>query len=109
MDGVNFVPGTANLAPGSEAQLDNLANLMLGEYPDIRVEVHAHTDDGGDVRAQSVLTRGRLRTVGSYLVERGVRSNRLVLRSFGGSRPVSGNDTAEGRAANNRIEIIERP
>ena len=106
LSGLTFVDGTAELAPGAERQLDYLASL-LEEYPTARVELLAHTDDAGTVREQSILTRARLRTVGTYLVGRGVRANRLVLRSFGGTRPLYDNRSAEGRAGNNRIEIIE--
>ena len=106
LSGLTFVDGTAELAPGAELQLDYLANL-LQEFPAARVELLAHTDDAGTVREQSILTRARLRTIGTYLVGRGIRSNRLVLRSFGGTRPLYDNRSAEGRAGNNRIEIIE--
>ena len=112
LDGVlsslSFTPGTAELAPGAKDQLDYLAEL-LNEYPDARVELIAHTDDTGDERGQAILGRARLRTLGTYLVQQGgVRANRLLLRSFGGTRPLYDNGTAEGRAANNRIEILER-
>ena len=106
LSGLTFVDGTAELAPGAERQLDYLANL-LEEYPAARIELLAHTDDAGTVREQSILTRARLRTVGTYLVGRGIRANRLVLRSFGGTRPLHDNRSADGRAGNNRIEIIE--
>lgn len=107
LSGLRFVPGTAELETGAEAQLDYLANL-LEEYPAARVELLAHTDDAGSVREQSILTRARLRTIGTYLVQqRGIRANRLVLRSFGGTRPLYDNRSEEGREGNNRIEIFE--
>ena len=109
LSGVKFGQGSPDLAPGSDEQLDFLVNLLTTRYPFVRIELHSHTDNEGDVRSQAILTRGRLRTVGTYLVDRGVSANRIVLRSFGGSRPLFDNATAEGRANNNRIEILERP
>ncbi len=106
LTGVRFVDGTAELQSGSSAQLDYLADV-LSEYPGARIELHSHSDNRGSDRDQAVLTRGRLRTVGTYLVSRGVSANRLVLRSFGGSQPLYDNNTAQGRADNNRIEVIE--
>lgn len=106
LSGVSFAQGTELLLPGATNQLDFLANV-LKQYPQARVELHAHTDNQGTVRDQAILTRARLRTMGTYLVGKGIRSNRLVLRSFGGTRPLYDNATAEGRAANNRIEVIE--
>jgi len=106
LSGVTFATGTAELVPGATDQLDFLANV-LAQYPQAKVELHAHTDDGGTVRDQAILTRARLRTIGTYLVSKGVRSNRLVLRSFGGTRPLYNNSSAEGQTGNNRIEVIE--
>jgi len=106
LSGVSFINGTAQLQPGATAQLDFLANV-LSQYPQARVELHSHTDDKGTVREQAILTRARLRTVGTYLVSQGIRSNRLVLRSFGGTRPLYDNANPQGRQGNNRIEVIE--
>ena len=106
LDGVRFASGAAELLPGATDQLDYLAGV-LAEYPRARVELHAHTDDFETLREQAILTRARLRTVGTYLVGRGVSANRLVLRSFGGSRPIADNATEAGRERNNRIEVLE--
>lgn len=106
LSGVSFVDGSAQLAPGGNDQLDFLANV-LARYPQARIELHAHTDDQGTVRDQAILTRARLRTMGTYMVRKGVRANRLVLRSFGGTRPLYDNASVAGRAGNNRIEVLE--
>ena len=106
LSGVQFVDRTSELVEGASTQLEYLANL-LKRYPLARIELLAHTDSRGDVRSQSILTRARLRTVGTYIVGQGVRANRLVLRSFGGTRPIYDNATSGGRLANNRIEVIE--
>jgi len=109
LSGIRFDSGSTELASGSEVQLDFLVDLLVNQYPSARIELHSHTDNEGSVRSQAILTRGRLKTVGTYLVERGVRANRLVLRSFGGSRPLYDNASSQGREANNRIEVLERP
>jgi len=109
LSGIRFLADSAELAPGSDVQLNFLADLLLNKHPNARIELHAHTDDKGDLRQQSILTRARLRTLGTYLVQQGLRTNRMVLRSFGGSRPLYDNGTQEGREANNRIEVLERP
>lgn len=106
LSGVSFVDGTADLLPGATNQLDYLANV-LKQYPQARVELHAHTDDRGTVRDQAILTRARLKTIGTYLVRQGVSARRLVLRSFGGTRPLYDNVDAVGRQGNNRIEVLE--
>jgi len=109
LSGIRFEQASTELEAGSEVQLDFLVDLLVNQFPNARIELHSHTDNEGDVRSQAILTRGRLRTVGTYLVNRGVSANRLVLRSFGGSRPLFDNVSQEGRDANNRIEVLERP
>ena len=105
--GVDFVDGTATLAPGAAEQLDLLANVLV-RYPEARIKLLAHTDDTGSVREQSIRTRARLRTIGLYLVQqRGIRSNRIVLRSLGGTRPLYDDTTLESRRLNDRIEVRE--
>ena len=106
LSGVTFVEGTAELEPGAGAQLDSLARL-LKQYPDARVDILAHTDSRGTVRDQAILARQRLKSVGTYLQKKGISGNRLVLRSFAGTRPLYRNDTPQGRKGNNRIEVIE--
>ncbi len=107
LTGVRFTNGTADLVSGATKQLDFLADVLT-QYPGARIEMHAHSDDTGSAREQAIITRARLKTVGTYLVGRGVSANRLTLRSFGGARPLYSNDTPTGRADNNRIEIIEK-
>jgi len=109
LSGVRFVEASTALTSESTVQLDFLVDMLANKHPSARVELHSHTDNEGDVRSQAILTRGRLKTIGMYLVDGGVSANRIVLRSFGGSRPLFDNSTAEGRASNNRIEILERP
>lgn len=107
LSGIQFNLGQDTLAPGSDTQLNFLVDLLVNQYPEASIELHAHTDNSGDARSQAILTRGRLKTVGTYLVQRGVSANRLILRSFGGSRPLYDNRSAQGRASNNRFEVLE--
>ncbi len=92
----------------AERALEQLASIMI-EYPQARIEIVAHTDNAGSAQAKALLARQRLKAIGIYLVQRGITKDRLLLRSFGGKRPAFDNSTVEGRRANNRIEIIEKP
>lgn len=107
LSGIVFEQGQGTLLPRSYQQLDYLVSL-LQRFPQAKVQIIAHTDTTGTARDQATITRARLRTVGTYLVRKGISASRLTLRSLGGERPAYDNSTAEGRAANNRIEILER-
>ncbi|MEE9319766.1 MAG: OmpA family protein [Granulosicoccus sp.] len=106
LGGIQFAERGSELEPGSNAQLDYLVKL-LNEYPNASIELLAHTDNFATMREQSILTRSRLKTIGLYLVQKGIKSNRLILRSFGGKWPIHDNKTKNGRRGNNRIEISE--
>jgi len=106
LSAVRFSPGTATLSPGADRQLDALAKV-LKRHPDTRVQIFVHTDTSTSEREQAILTRSRIRTLGTYLVDKNISANRLILRPMGGSRPVYNNDTSGGRALNNRVEILE--
>src|SRR5699024_2867493 len=57
------------------------------------------------------LSTARARAVAQALVQAGVEPGRIGARGYGSSKPVASNDTAKGRAANERVEavIIPRP
>lgn len=103
-----FDTGSASLTTTALRALDDLAE-SLRQYPAARIELIAHTDSSGSDQEQSSLTRQRLRSLGAYLVGQGISQDRLLLRSFGGTRPAYDNNTAQGRQRNNRIEIFENP
>ena len=41
----------------------------------------------------------------SYLISKGVDGNLLTAKGFGWNDPIASNDTADGRRANQRVEL----
>jgi flagellar motor protein MotB len=39
------------------------------------------------------------------LVRRGLRADRFIYKGWGGTKPLAGNDSGQGRAQNRRVEI----
>ena len=108
IDSLRFESDSVTLATGSTDGLDYLANLLV-QFPQARIELVAHTDTTGTEIEQTRRTRGRLRSIGLYMVSQGVRSRQLILRSFGSERAKFDNNTEQGRIANNRVEVVEKP
>lgn len=79
---------------------------FLKENPRIRVAIHGHTDNIGGMEYNKDLSQRRSKSVYDYLVSKGIASNRLSFAGFGFSKPVSTNDTDEGRALNRRTEFV---
>ena len=104
LDGLVFESASSELRSPARSILDELAAQLL-LHPDVRVAVMAHTDNTGNAGSNLELSRERASAVASYLVSRGVSGQRLRAEAFGESRPVSSNQTAEGRRMNRRIEL----
>jgi outer membrane protein OmpA-like peptidoglycan-associated protein len=52
------------------------------------------------------LSRDRAESVKNYLISQGVSTEKLKSVGFGEGRPITENQTPEGRANNRRVEII---
>ena len=81
----------------------------MREAGDARISVEGHTDDvpvqGGVFDSNWDLAAARANAVTRYLLAQGFAPARLQSVSYADTRPVSDNATAEGRAANRRVEL----
>ncbi len=97
----------ASLRPGAREKLSKLAGILLAYPGPYHMEVEGHTDAIGSQDYNQRLSEGRAQTVSGYLLQAGIASNRiLAVRGFGKLRPVTTNDTPEGRQMNRRVEIV---
>ena len=102
--GINFKTGSASIASSSFPILDN-AVKVLKEYPDLKMEIDGHTDSAGSARGNKRLSQRRADAVKAYFVKNGIAAERLKAVGYGEEKPIEPNRTAEGRAANRRIEF----
>ena len=97
------------LTPEAIEIMNRIAKVNADGTSDIKVS--GHTDDvplifGSNYRDNWDLAAARSASVVQAFAANGVISeDRLEAISFGESRPVESNDSAEGRAKNRRIEI----
>ena len=104
LDGVNFASGSDELTDASQSVLNDAADALL-KFPNINVEIQAHTDSQGAADFNLELSKRRALATVRYLMLRGVPSEQLQARAFGESKPLESNDTPEGREANRRVEF----
>jgi chemotaxis protein MotB len=106
-----FPSGSAALSAGGRDVLRKVAGqLRAGAH---LVEVQGHTDDV-PIRTERFasnwdLAAARATEVVRLLEQAGVSAARLSAVSFGATRPVAPNTSAEGRARNRRIELRLAP
>ncbi len=103
-----FAFESAELSAGGKAALDNLAEAMtaaLAGNPGLRLVIAGHTDSVGSKDYNLRLSSARANAVRDYLVSRGVSITALTTAGYGESAPVATNATADGRAANRRVDL----
>ena len=102
---VLFTSGQADLKTAATGNLNKLVTF-LNTYPNRTVVVEGYTDSVGSDDYNQGLSERRADGVKSYLVRRGVGSERLTALGKGKADPVAGNDSADGRQQNRRVEVV---
>ena len=105
---ITFDTGKSEIKPEFTAALNQVADTF-NKYPESYIDVIGHTDSQGSNEYNQGLSEQRASAVGSALVGRGVARARLAQFGQGETQPVASNDTAEGRAANRRVELRITP
>ncbi len=100
-----FDLGKADLKPLSFEILDGVVSIMK-KYGNLKFYIAGHTDNTFTKDFNQVLSSNRAKTVRNYLISKGINGNRLSAKGYGEEKPVSPNDTDEGRKANRRVEIV---
>lgn len=103
--GVQFATGTANLNAPARESLSRFAGIVAS-YPGLMFNVEGHTDNTGSPSVNNELSLRRAIAVRDYLIAQGVPASGIDVDGFGSSQPIADNTTADGRAANRRVEIV---
>jgi outer membrane protein OmpA-like peptidoglycan-associated protein len=102
---VQFETATAVLRSESDGVLSEVARV-LADHPEVElVEVQGHTDEVGTPDYNRQLGQARATSVVNWLVQHGVKRERLVPKGYGSDRPVADNTNEDGRRKNRRVEF----
>lgn len=105
--GIYFDSGKAVIKEGSEKTLKEIATL-LNDNSSLKLFIVGHTDSDGNLAMNMELSQKRAEAVVNILVEQyNIAKNRLEPKGLGPLVPVSTNRTAEGKAKNRRVELVE--
>ncbi|MBA2539502.1 MAG: OmpA family protein [Deltaproteobacteria bacterium] len=102
---VFFDTNKATIKPVSFALLDDVA-LAMRDNPKFKLEVQGHTDSQGNDALNRKLSQNRAESVRTYLIKKGITSDRMVPKGYGEDQPLEDNRTADGRAKNRRVEFV---
>jgi outer membrane protein OmpA-like peptidoglycan-associated protein len=105
LDDVLFDTGRAELKPGAQRSLDQIA-AFLNENPERRIQVEGFTDSQGSEDFNQQLSQNRADAVATAIIRRGVDADRVRALGYGEEFPVASNGSAGSRQLNRRVEII---
>ena len=104
-DDVLFDVDQAELKPGGMQRLARVAEF-LRQNPDRNVLIEGHTDSTAPDAYNLALSQRRANAVEDFLITQGVEPTRISAVGYGEQLPIATNDTAAGRQANRRVEIV---
>lgn len=88
----------------SKVELNKLIDL-LKQNASLKIEISGHTDNQGKEDYNQKLSENRAKAVYDYLVASGIVASRLSYKGYGETKPLTTNDTEEGRSQNRRTEF----
>lgn len=104
LDALIFQQRSAIISPESYPELNSVSD-MLHSNPKMVIQLEGHTDTRGDAKLNLKLSEQRVDAVRDYLIRRGVEKSRVKLKAFGGSMPLSKENTEEAHKLNRRVEV----
>lgn len=104
--GIKFDVNKATIKQESIGTINYVVKMMQ-DHPELKFSVEGHTDSDGDDASNLKLSEARAKAVLQKLIESGIEKDRLVSKGHGESKPMTGNDTPEGKAQNRRVEFVK--
>lgn len=105
MNNIFFEFAKYDILEDSYIELNRVVRF-LESNPKVRIRIDGHTDNIGTQQDNLLLSRRRAAAVADYFIGKGVARERVDTMGFGFSKPISTNDTDEGRAKNRRVEFV---
>lgn len=106
LDDIEFMPGTSDFLPSSEARLRRLKDFMALNAG-VKIEIQGHVQEKGEnSHAGQKISEARAKKVLNYLVENGISKDRMTSKGYGNTMPIYKDPKfAYEEQANRRVEI----
>lgn len=104
LDNLIFEVGKSKIDPTSYSELDEVVQMMRNN-PKMVIQLEGHTDVRGDPRKNMELSQQRVTAVRDYLIKKGVHKGKVRTKAFGGTQPISRENTEEAHKLNRRVEV----
>jgi outer membrane protein OmpA-like peptidoglycan-associated protein len=106
LSGLSFDVGKSDIQDEHMPILGKVGEILT-LYPDATYVVEGHTDASGEGAANQQLSERRAFALMQSLRQSlSIPADRIKAIGYGSEKPISGNQTAEGRARNRRIDVL---
>jgi outer membrane protein OmpA-like peptidoglycan-associated protein len=102
---IMFNSNSTVLTGSSYPAIRELADSLKAN-PDMNLLIEGHTDNTGQPAYNMKLSIDRANAVKKVLLSQGVSENRIQIKGYGDTEPISDNKTAAGKARNRRVVCI---
>jgi OOP family OmpA-OmpF porin len=104
LNNLSFEAGSAKIDPASFSELDLVLDMMT-QNPTMVIQLEGHTDYIGVAADNMKLSQRRVDAVKSFMAGKGIAKSRMKTKAFGGTQPISRDNTPEGHRLNRRVEV----
>ena len=104
LNNIFFDINEASLKPQSNMELVRIATF-ISNNPKLEIEIGGHTNGWCSPEFATELSSDRAEAVYKYLINNGVKKNKLTFKGYGKKDPIASNDTTAGRKQNQRVEL----
>ena len=103
---IRFASGSSELTADSKPIVDEIGRTLV-EWPELKIEIGGHTDSSGAAAKNQALSQARAQAVLDYLKAKfpTIKGGQYTVMGYGEDKPIADNGTADGRAANRRVEF----
>lgn len=103
---VKFETAKANILPEFRHTLD-VVGEVLSKWPQLKIEIGGHCDSRGSDAYNMALSRRRVASVRTYLLQHfpKLQATQLIAVGYGESKPLVPNTSPENMAQNRRVEF----
>jgi len=105
---MKFPSGKSTIPESSYEYLGKVA-ASIKKFPATNLTIEGHADAVGTAELNKTLSQGRAESVRAYLMslnDTTINSRNIEAIGYGFDKPITTNKTAEGRAANRRIDVV---
>jgi len=104
LDNLIFSVGRSRISTESYSELEEVVNMMK-ENAGMVIQLEGHTDPQGDAKENIKLSQARVDAVKQYIQSKGIQKSRVKTKAYGGTQPLSRENTPDAHRMNRRVEL----